>query len=267
MISSSRTRASFVRASCVVSEQVSASPSKSPASMRERMTAEMPPTSLSSSNVIFARGRQAAQIGCRLGDLVHRVDGELFFGKAQLARERQQVQHRVGACADRHVHALGVLDGGRGEDVARADVLIDEPHHRFARLLGKRKARRIHHGDGAVAGERHAERFQKAVHGVRREHARARTAGGAGGAFEGMQLLFVDVPRSIGAHRLEHGGEESFFLFLRPASMGPPETKRAGLLTRTAPISMPGMILSQVAHKDDAVEGVGVRPKFPRCRR
>ena len=39
---------------------------------------------------------------------------------------------------------------------------------------------------------------------------------------------------------------ESFFLFLRPASMGPPETKRAGLLTRTAPISMPGMILSQL---------------------
>ena len=39
-------------------------------------------------DVIFARGRQAAQIGRRLGDLVHRVDGELLFGKAQLARKR-----------------------------------------------------------------------------------------------------------------------------------------------------------------------------------
>jgi hypothetical protein len=32
---------------------------------------------------------------------------------------------------------------------------------------------------------------------------------------------------------------------MRPASIGPPETKIAGIFTRITPISIPGMILSQ----------------------
>ena len=39
---------------------------------------------------------------------------------------------------------------------------------------------------------------------------------------------------------------ESLFPCILPASIGPPETKAQGRFSRTAAISMPGMILSQL---------------------
>ena len=51
---------------------------------------------------------------------------------------------------------------------------------------------------------------------------------------------------------------ESFLPSLCPASMGPPEQNAAGTLARTAPISMPGMILSQLPTKTQASKACAV---------
>ena len=51
---------------------------------------------------------------------------------------------------------------------------------------------------------------------------------------------------------------DSFLPSLCPASMGPPEQKAEGTFARTAPISMPGMILSQLPTNTHASKACAV---------
>ena len=51
---------------------------------------------------------------------------------------------------------------------------------------------------------------------------------------------------------------ESFLPSLCPASIGPPETNAEGIFTRTAPMSIPGMILSQLPTNTHASKACAV---------
>ena len=106
----------------------------------------------------------------------------------------------------------------------------------------------------AVAGQRQAQRLGQAVHRIGGEHARAGAAGRAGGALDDRDVGVADLV--VG--RRHHGVDqvdacvspvESLTL---PASIGPPETKTAGMLSRSAAISMPGVILSQLEMQTSA---------------
>ena len=100
----------------------------------------------------------------------------------------------------------------------------------------------------AVAGQRQAQRLGQAVHRVGGEHARARAAGRAGRALDRRDVGVGDLLVGGGDHGVDQverlaSCRRSTTL---PASIGPPETNTAGMLRRSAAISMPGVILSQL---------------------
>ena len=65
-------------------------------------------------------GGQMAQVGGLGGDLVGHVQIQL---DAALMGDGGQMEHGVGGAAQRHVHGLGVVEGGGGHDVTGLDVL------------------------------------------------------------------------------------------------------------------------------------------------
>ena len=185
-------------------------------------------------------------------DVLHReVD-------AGFLRDRQQVQDRVGRTAHRDVErhrVLERLEAHRARQhafVVLLVVLAGEFDDATAGALEQLLAVGVRGHHRAVAGQRQAERFGQAVHRVRGEHARARTAGRAGRAFD-FGDFGVGIRRSTAITIAST--RSSFFTsmalvtgFARrvlPASIGPPDTKITGMLRRIAAISIPGVILSQ----------------------
>ena len=101
----------------------------------------------------------------------------------------------------------------------------------------------------AVAGQRQPERLGEAVHRVGGEHAGARPAGRAGGALDlgepGVVRPADDADAEIAVIRSVGACATPSTTTALPASIGPPETKTVGMLSRMAALSMPGVILSQ----------------------
>ena len=157
-----------------------------------------------------AGGGDAGDVGRCGADLVPGFEGD---GAAGGRRDGGEVQHRVGGAAEGHVEGHAVADGGGGDDVLDADVLLDELHDLHAGLLGQAVAGGVDGGDGAVARQGDAQGLGKAADGVGGEHARAAAAGGAGRLLDPLALL---LGHGAGGH-LAHGVEEGVEVGLVPA--------------------------------------------------
>ena len=110
-------------------------------------------------------------------------------GHFALLRGGQQMQHGVGGAAHGDVEGHRIFKRVEGGDGARQRAGVVLLVIAMAKLdsgaAGAEEelfAVRVRGHDGAVAGQREAERFGEAIHGVGGEHAGAGTAGGAGGA-------------------------------------------------------------------------------------
>ena len=134
-------------------------------------------------------------------DLADVVQVEIDPG---LVRDRRQVQAAIGRAARGRDHHRGVLERLAGHDVARADALLEQSHHRLARglgplvagLVGRRRAGRARQGE--------ADRLRDAGHGVGGELAAAGAGRGAGDLLERVQLVLGDRADRVLADRLEH---------------------------------------------------------------
>ncbi len=125
-------------------------------------------------------------------------------------RGRQDVQHGIGRTAHGDIERHGVFEGLLGGDRARQGSVIvllvitageiDDQVAGFdeeALAVGMGCERR------AVAGQRQAERFGQAVHGVGGEHAGARTAGRTGRALDDLDVLVGDLVVGRGDHGVD----------------------------------------------------------------
>ena len=152
-------------------------------------------------HVGVAGGGQVTQVGGLFRDLVGHVEGQL---NAALMGDGRQMEHGVGGAAQGHVDGLGVVESGGGHDVPGPDVLFHQLHDLHASVLGQAETGGVNGGDGAVAGQGHADGLGKAVHGVCGVHAGAGAAGGAGVVLVFLHAFLVQLAGVIGAHGLEH---------------------------------------------------------------
>ena len=146
-------------------------------------------------------GRQVAQVGGLGGDLVGVLEVQL---DTALVGDRGQMEHGVGGAAQGHIHGLGVVEGFRRHDVSGTDVLLDQLHHLHPSHLGQTQTGRVGGGDGAVAGQTHANGFGQAVHGVGGIHTGTAAAAGTGVLNVFLHACFIQRASVIGAHRLKH---------------------------------------------------------------
>ena len=112
---------------------------------------------------VFAARLEVDEVGGVAEDVADVLQGEL---DPRLVGDGRQVQPAVGRAAGAGDDARGVLQALAGHDVAGADVLLQQPHHRdaardrigVAALVGRRRA-------GGVQ-QRQADRLGDAGHGV-----------------------------------------------------------------------------------------------------
>ncbi len=123
---------------------------------------------------------------------------------ARLVGDREQVQHRVGGAAERHHHGDRVLERLLGHDLARAQVELEQVHHRKPRLVREVVAAPVDRGRRRAPRQRHADGLAHRRHRVGGEHPRAGTLGRAGAPFDLAQLVLGDRAGRAGADRLEH---------------------------------------------------------------
>ncbi len=117
--------------------------------------------------------------------------------QAGTARHRHHVDDGVGRAAHGHVHADGVVEGGRREDLFRRQVL---PHHVDDAAAGIRahaRVRGIGRHDRRRARQREAERFGNRHHGRRRAHHHAGAEGTRDAAFEFGPIVFADAAGAL----------------------------------------------------------------------
>ena len=171
---------------------------------------------------VVLRRRHLAETGHPTGQAVDVGQGEV---DAAFVRRGQQVQHGVGRAAHRDVEAHRVLEGGEARDAARQRGRIvlfvpaaGEIDDHAAGLAEQPLAIGMRRQDRSVAGQRQAERLGQAVHRVGGEHARAGTAGRAGGALDRSDFLVAvavvrgddhrvyEVDRALGAFHHDLAG-------------------------------------------------------------
>ena len=150
---------------------------------------------------VLPAGLEVDEVGGVAEDVADVLEGEL---DPRLVRDRRQVQPAVGRAAGAGDDARGVLEALPRDDVAGADVLLEEPHHRdaargrvlVAALVGRGRAGRVE--------EREPDRLGDAGHGVGGELAAAGAGGGAGDALEDLERGVAERAGLVPAHRLEH---------------------------------------------------------------
>ena len=97
----------------------------------------------------------------------------------------RQMQNGVGTAANSHVDGDSVLESLERENIARADIFLEQIHDDFTGAFGKNQTGAVVRGGNcAVAGQSHSERFAEAVHSIGGEKSGAGTAARAGFAFE-----------------------------------------------------------------------------------
>jgi hypothetical protein len=122
----------------------------------------------------------------------------------------------------------------------------------------------------AVAGQRQAQGLGEAVHGVGREHARAGAAGGAGERSmlrDVSSLSFGLAAVTMASTRSAASSVALVGQATLPASIGPPETKTVGMLSRMRRHQHARGDLVAVGDADQGVGAVGVDHVLHRCRR
>ena len=144
---------------------------------------------------------QMAEVGSLVADAVDHAQIQLHPG---LVSDGGQVQHGVGGAAQRHVHGLGVVEGGFRHNIPGPDVFLHQFHDLHAGLLGQPQPGGVHGGNGAVAPEGHADGLRQAVHGVGGVHPGAGAAGGTGVFRVIRHPGLVQLSGVIRPHRLKH---------------------------------------------------------------
>ena len=153
------------------------------------------------------RGSHLAQVGDVTRQAVNVRHGEVDL---RLLGGSQQVKHRVSGTTHGTIQAHGVLEGRLGGDRARQDggvvvlVVGAGDGHDLASHLGKELTTvGVGSQQGAVHRQGHTQGLGEAVHRVGGKHTRARTAGGASQALDGVNLGVGD--RGVGGvhHRVD----------------------------------------------------------------
>ena len=112
---------------------------------------------------------------------------------ADMARQRVDMDRRVGRAADRRVDHDAVLERLAGQDVGRLQILPDHLDDALAGLIGDLAALAIGRGDRGAARQRHAERFGQRVHGRGGAHGVAMADRRRRGGHDVHELLVVDL--------------------------------------------------------------------------
>ena len=174
--------ASFMVLLCTVGTSVCSLPARS-SSPRMAM---MPPARCTSSMwYLLVLGATLHSCGTTSRHAVDVGHGEVDLG---LLRNRQQVQDGVGRAAHGDVQRNRVLEGLEADGarqhgfVVLLVVALAQLHDQATGALEQLLAVGVRGHHRAVARQGQAQRFGQAVHGVGGEHARAGTAGRAGGA-------------------------------------------------------------------------------------
>ena len=132
--------------------------------------------------------------------------------------QRQRVQDGIRRSPHSHVEHEGVYQRLLGNDVERANVLVEAALERMRGFLRDLDALGVQlgrapsirppfGGNGSIAGQRQDDSLAQAVHGVCREHAGAASAAGAGALGQRPQLHLAHLPHAMASHALEHGDE------------------------------------------------------------
>ena len=218
---------------------------------------------------MLARRGKFAEIGALAADLVENFQAHV---QARLAEHGGQMQHRIGGAAQGHVHGHGIGHGFGGDDVQRADIVLEQIHDPHARGFGQAHARRAHRRDGAVAGQGHADGFGQAVHGVGREHARAGPAAGTGPLGHALQLVLAQSAAAHPAHGLED--RDQVAARVRPeiaGQHGPAGNQHRGQVQAHHGHEHAGHAFVAVGDEDQGIKGVapghdfnGIRDEFAR---
>ena len=108
---------------------------------------------------------------------------------AKLTGDRGDVQQRVGGAGDGAVDHDEVLEGLLGHDVARAQVVLGEPHGLTAGLAGELAQVGAGGRQQSRAGEHEAQGLGRDLHGRGGTHEGAGTAAGAGVVLSKLELL------------------------------------------------------------------------------
>ncbi len=122
------------------------------------------------AHAVFAAGLEIRQHGHAFADAREVVNGQLHL---RGVRDGDQVQHGIGRTAERDDDGDGIFKSFLREDVERLDALLQHVHD------GRAGAAAIVHLGGrngvlrGAVGQAHAERFNRAGHGVGGIHAAA----------------------------------------------------------------------------------------------
>ena len=112
---------------------------------------------------------------------------------ADMARQRVDVDRRVGRAADRRVHHDAVLECLAGQDVGRLEILPDHVDDPLAGFVGDLAALAVGRGNRRAARQRHAERLGQRVHGRGGAHGVAMADRGCGGGHDLDEFVVVDL--------------------------------------------------------------------------
>ncbi len=112
---------------------------------------------------------------------------------AELARDRGDVEQRVGGARDGAVDHDQVLEGLAGDDVARAEIVLREPERLTTGRSSGFSQVGASCGKKRRAGKRKAEGLGRDLHGRGRAHEGARAARGARVVLGEHKLLVADL--------------------------------------------------------------------------
>ena len=163
---------------------------------------------------IFARRLHVDEQRHLVADLLPIVDVEL---DADMARDRVDVDRRVGRAADRAVDDDRILQRLARENVGGLQVLPDHLDDPLAGLVGDLAALAMGRGDRRAAGQAHAERLGERVHRRGGAHGVAMADRGRRGRHDLHELLVVDLARGELLARLPDHGARARALAVMPA--------------------------------------------------
>ena len=153
------------------------------------------------------------------------VDGQL---DADVARDRVDVDRRVGRAADRAVDDDRILEGLAGEDVRRLQILPDHVDDAPAGLVGDLAAFAMRRGNGGAAGQAHAERLGERVHRRGGAHGVAMADRRRRGGHDLHELLVVDLAFGEFGARLPDDRARAGALAVMPAVVHRPAREHDG---------------------------------------
>ena len=157
---------------------------------------------------IFARRLHVDEERHVVADRLPVLDREL---DADMARDRDEVNGRVGRAADRRAGDDRVLECGAGENVGGLEILAHDLDRAPAGFVGDLPALAIGRRNRGAAGQRHAERLGHGVHGRGGAHGVAMADRRRRGGDDVDELLVVDLAGGEVLARLpdDHAGAGS----------------------------------------------------------